>query len=104
MDKEAETLMRASDDIDKLGVRDVSVPKVLGFTPEVLVMKRARGRHLKDLLAPGSGSKDKSLALKAVKNIFIYCGACVFKSGLVHCDSHSGNILVDSDGHVSVLD
>jgi len=106
MDDEAEILTRASEAFDKLGeeVCDVSVPKVLGSTPEVLVMERVVGRHLKDLMAPSSGSEDKALALKAVKNLFIFQGACVFKSGLVHCDPHSGNILVNINGHTYALD
>merc|ERR1712118_180443 len=48
--------------------------------------------------------EDKALALKAVKNLFIFQGACVFKSGLVHCDPHSGNILVNINGHTYALD
>merc|ERR1711985_56017 len=114
MNTEAEILMRASADIDKLGdqVHDVSVPKVLGFTREVLVMKRADGNHLVDLLPGGSKNKsqEEEEALKALKaqkivrNLFQYQGASVFKSGMVHCDPHAGNILVDSDGHITVLD
>jgi len=114
MNTEAEILMRASADIDKLGdqVHDVSVPKVLGFTREVLVMKRADGNHLVDLLPGGSKNKsqEEEEALKALKaqkivrNLFKYQGASVFKSGMVHCDPHAGNILVDSDGHITVLD
>merc|ERR1712118_136292 len=105
MDDEAEILTRASEAFDKLGeeVCDVSVPKVLGSTPEVLVMERVVGRHLKDLM-DSSGSEDKALALKAVKNLFIFQGACVFKSVLVHCDPHSGNILVNINGHTYALD
>jgi ubiquinone biosynthesis protein len=83
--------------------KSIHVPKVLWqyTTQRVIVLERIRGIGILDKPALEKAGFDlKELSKRAVK-IWL---RMVFESGVFHADPHPGNLFVESNGHLGLID
>lgn len=69
--------------------------------PRVLTMERIRGRGFADLVERGAHDFDMADVLKRVSRAWI---EAAFEHGFFHGDMHAGNLMVDNEGNVAILD
>jgi ubiquinone biosynthesis protein len=82
---------------------NIHVPKVFWqyTTPRVIVLERIRGIGILDLPALDKAGFDrKALSTRAV-NIWL---KMVFTNGVFHADPHPGNLFVEADGRLGLID
>lgn len=98
---EARNIQRLSDNM--ASVSGVRLPKLyMGLsTGRVLTMEFVDGTPLDDLDAPGAPDVDRSSLVKALSGAFI---KQIFIDGFFHADPHHGNLLVDREGQIVLID
>lgn len=69
-------------------------------TSSVLTLGRLRGRNISEVIKEAPDSQRKLLA-RRLADAFM---KQYFELGLFHGDPHPGNILVDEEGHISIVD
>lgn len=85
------------------GAPDVHVPRVLWdrTTSRVLTLERVRGLKVNDVAALDAAGIDRRLL--AVRCAQIVC-SMVFEAGFFHADPHPGNLFVEEDGSIGLID
>lgn len=85
------------------GAPDVHVPRVLWdrTTSRVLTLERVRGLKVNDVTALDAAGIDRRLL--AVRCAQIVC-SMVFEAGFFHADPHPGNLFVEEDGSIGLID
>jgi ubiquinone biosynthesis protein len=98
---EARNIQRLSDNMAT--VPGVRLPKLyMGLsTGKVLTMEYIDGTPLDELDAPGAPDIDQSSLVKALSGAFI---KQIFIDGFFHADPHHGNLLVDREGQIVLID
>ena len=97
-----------ADNIERISKHFVDDPRVVFPTPirslstkRVITTTFIEGKKLSDLAGlEAMGIDKKELAARLVR---VYC-QMIFVDGIYHADPHPGNILVDKDGNIVLLD
>lgn len=98
---EARNIQRLSDNMaDVPGIR---LPRLyMGLsTARVLTMEYIEGRGLDRLDGPGAPRVDRAQLVEVLSGAFI---KQIFVDGFFHADPHHGNVLVDGDGQLVLID
>jgi ubiquinone biosynthesis protein len=98
---EARNIQRLADNMAH--VQGVRLPKLyLGLsTGKVLTMEYVEGFPLDELDSPGAPNVDKAALVEALSEAFI---KQIFIDGFFHADPHHGNLLVNADGQIVMID
>ncbi|KAL6749940.1 hypothetical protein V8C86DRAFT_2827502 [Haematococcus lacustris] len=74
--------------------------------PGIIVMQRMEGTPMTQLLAAAMQGDEaaRDLARKGVLAVLEVFGHTLLVDGMAHCDPHPGNILMQPDGRVALLD
>jgi ubiquinone biosynthesis protein len=98
---EARNIQRLSDNMAQ--VPGVRLPRLyMGLsTGKVLTMEFVDGVPMYELDVKGGPSVDKAALIEALSGAFI---KQIFVDGFFHADPHHGNLLVDGDGQIVLLD
>lgn len=81
----------------------IHIPKIFWefTTSRVITMERIRGIHITDVeTLSKEGFDRKLLAVRAV-NVWL---KMIFEDGAFHADPHPGNIFVEKNGHLGIID
>jgi ubiquinone biosynthesis protein len=85
-------------------VQGLVIPKPFAdlSSPRVLTMEHVEGRSINDIDDPSAFPElDREALARKVSEIYV---AMIFEHGHYHADPHPGNILVQADGTVGLLD
>jgi ubiquinone biosynthesis protein len=98
---EARNIQRLSDNM--ASVSGVRLPKLyMGLsTGKVLTMEYVDGSPLDELDTEGAPEADKAALVQALSGAFI---KQIFIDGFFHADPHHGNLLVDENGNIVLID
>lgn len=107
LERELDFAMEA-DNVERISKHFVDDPRVVFPVPirslstkRVITSTFVEGKKLSDLAAiEAMGIDKKELAARLVR---VYC-QMIFVDGIYHADPHPGNILVDKDGNIVLLD
>lgn len=87
MQREGKALQDAGEMVAEHAMQ-VSVPKVVAFCEQVVIMERINGVSLTTVFA----NEYADVSRDCIKRVFDFIGLSMLLTGLVHCDLHSGNI------------
>jgi ubiquinone biosynthesis protein len=82
---------------------DVHIPRILWetTTSQVITLERIRGTKVSDVEAlDAAGIDRKALARRAAEILL----KMVFEDGFFHADPHPGNIFIEGDGRIGLID
>ena len=85
------------------GDPDVKIPRVYWetTTSRVLTLERLRGMKINDLAALGAAGVDRrALAERATR----VTAKMIFDDGFFHGDPHPGNLFIEDDGRIGLID
>lgn len=79
------------------------IPRIYWETTSrrVLTMEFLEGAKILDAFAGSDAAKQREEAVRVATRAFLHM---IFKDGFFHCDPHPGNLLVDGDGRVGIVD
>ena len=84
--------------------KGIVVPKVFAklSSSRVLTMERIDGKSIHTLATPNSWSEDERISIASrVASLYV---ESIFIRGLYHADPHPGNIVIQEDGTIGLLD
>ena len=81
----------------------IHIPKIIWqyTTPRVIVLERIRGIGILDLTALDKAGFDRKELAKRSVNIWL---KMVFEDAVFHADPHPGNLFVEADGRLGLID
>jgi predicted unusual protein kinase regulating ubiquinone biosynthesis (AarF/ABC1/UbiB family) len=100
---------RAAEEVAENLARDpalfarLRIPKIHWETTtrRVLTMEFVEGQKIVDTLASAERAKEREEAVRVATRAFLHM---IFKDGFFHCDPHPGNLLLDDEGRVGIID
>jgi predicted unusual protein kinase regulating ubiquinone biosynthesis (AarF/ABC1/UbiB family) len=100
---------RAAEEVAENLARDpalfarLRIPKIHWETTtrRVLTMEFVEGQKIVDTLASAERAKEREEAVQVATRAFLHM---IFKDGFFHCDPHPGNLLLDDEGRVGIID